>query len=90
MHAKYAYGLCRTVTGHSWTYRPEEFVKHWKHPGYAFVFQCTRCDTTKNVWYSPRGAVLGTQYTYPDGYKTKADRSSIRRTALAELKGKHA
>lgn len=88
----YAYGLCRTVTGHAWQYRPEALVRSAVHPGFAWVFTCLTCGCEKHVWYSTRGAIIATRYVHPDGYHTKEDRMTIRHQTLQDLRkeAKHA
>ena len=84
----YAYGICRTVTGHHWVYQPDELITHWRHPGYAYVFTCAQCGTTKHVWFNRRGEVLACRYLYPDGYATDEERTALRKQALRSLNTK--
>jgi hypothetical protein len=63
---KRSYLECREL-GHNW--RPH--VVQWNdNGGYDRSLRCTRCRTVREQVLSNRGAVISSQYVYPDGYTT--------------------
>jgi hypothetical protein len=59
--------MCREI-GHSW--RP--FSAHWIAEDDCFdrTLRCTRCKTKRVQMLSAHGAIVSSQYIYPDGYQS--------------------
>lgn len=82
----YEFAVCRSVTGHVWNLNPDVLPKTDSQPGFGWRFECSSCDTVKDVWYDRRtGVTTKTRYSYPEGYATKQPRAELRLDVLRQL-----
>lgn len=83
--------LCREI-GHNWKPWAAQWVP--EDQCYERVLRCTRCKTRRNQTLSSQGAVIASNYEYPDGYEHKGfgrisgqGRDTLRLESLTRLIG---
>lgn len=81
---QYKYAQCRTF-GHAW--RPttvDKFLRKRK-PVYVQNLECRTCGTEKSVRIDTGGDLVGSKYTYPEGYKLSGRNTAKRNAQMRRL-----
>ena len=66
-----AFLACRGLLGHAWDEVHDRLpvrVRSTGEPVLGVAFACSRCGTSKDVFYDRRGYPVSAAYDYPDGY----------------------